>query len=644
MRQPKLPVWLIAAIALSTVISLFSVYRRWQVETQNRAVSIAVEFDTVEGLTASQGITIDQGLVDLKAQGVNALVLSEGTIGELLAKGQATLQTSTWPVNQGSTTVMTPMSTLRFSDVTVMARAERGLRIRFQNLASRLKGRSVDTLDLPNVSPMVVRTTPIGLDPRQVEVAKKMGFNIVARCANPPGVSAKGVVQTLEWVHENGATVFLPEGDQVLGRRESLDTTIETLRNLKMLYATPEFAKIGGDINVVEKAPELVVRLHSAQAAELDKLTLGDAVERYSKAARERNMRMLMIRPFSFGAEQPNRSFASFIKKIDDQIIGQGLAMGTAKPYQEPAIPKVLHLLLGLALAPVIWYSIAVFVQDRRVRLAGAGLISLLALLAYVKSGQHAMAFLASMAFPFLGFVIADKISLPNLPKALQPLPAFLLICLFSLVGGLCVAGMLNGLPFYIKADEFKGIKISVFVPIIGVGVFYLSKIGNLKKIMSGPINWSSVILGFGILAMLGFMIARTGNDNGVGASDGEVAFRGVLDKILFVRPRTKEFLIGHPLLFLGIGLLTFIRSRQPVLESETGPSEDQSTPALAGWAALAMMVGSMGQTDIVNTLCHLHIPVMLSVARICLGVVIGSIIGLAVWIVALRFLPKAEA
>jgi len=54
----------------------------------NRAVSIAVEYDTVESLTASQGIPIEQGLVDLKAQGVNSLVLSEGTVGELLARGR----------------------------------------------------------------------------------------------------------------------------------------------------------------------------------------------------------------------------------------------------------------------------------------------------------------------------------------------------------------------------------------------------------------------------------------------------------------------------------------------------------------------------------------------------------------------------
>jgi hypothetical protein len=253
------------------------------------------------------------------------------------------------------------------------------------------------------------------------------------------------------------------------------------------------------------------------------------------------------------------------------------------------------------------------------------------------------MAFLASIAFSFLGFIVADELPELPLPKWLQPVPAFVLICLFSLLGGLCVAGLLNGLPFYVKADEFKGTKISVFLPILGVGAFYMSRLGNIRKILSSPVNWGSIVLGFVILGMLGFMIARTGNDTGASASDGEVAFRGILDRVLFVRPRTKEFLIGHPLLILGLGLLWTIRtSKAKALESD--PAAEPETSPLAGWAALAMMVGSMGQTDIVNTLCHLHVPVMLSIIRIGLGALLGCIIGLVVWTIALRLLPRAEA
>jgi len=644
MTKTKLPMWLIASVVLSALIASYSCYKRYQVESENKATSLAVEFENVESLASAQGISMDRALIDLKAQGVNALVLSEGTVGELLARGQATLQSTSWQIPKGSKSEIEPMTTLTFTDVTQLPRAERGLRIRFQNLANRLKGRSANTLDLPPVSAMLVRTTPIGLDPQQVDVSKRNGMMIVARCANPPGVSEEGVKQTLHWVHDMGASVFLPEGDQVLGRRDAIKTTVETLKELSMYYATPEFAKIGGDVNVVEAAPENVIRLHSAQIAELDKLTFADAVDRFAKASRERNMRILLIRPFTLASQGPSSSLAFFIKRINEQIEKEGGAIGLPKPFHEPSLPRFFQILLGLAIAPSVWFCVATFVNNRTIRLAGAVLIALLGLACAVRIGLHAMAFLASISFPFLGFLVADELEMPTMPRWLQPLPAFLLICFFSLLGGICVAGLLNGLSFYVKADEFKGIKVQVFLPILAVGYLYMSRLGNIRKIMNSSINWSSVVLGLVILGMLGFMIARTGNDTGASASDGEVVFRGILDRVMFVRPRTKEFLIGHPLLIVGLGLLFFLKSSKSQDEVNESGEPDNRGQQLAGWAALAMMVGSMGQTDIVNTLCHLHVPIALSVVRIGLGALLGCIIGLAIWTIVLRLLPKAEA
>jgi hypothetical protein len=131
------------------------------------------------------------------------------------------------------------------------------------------------------------------------------------------------------------------------------------------------------------------------------------------------------------------------------------------------------------------------------------------------------------------------------------------------------------------------------------------------------------------ILGALMFMSSRTGNDNPAGVSDLELKMRFLLDRILVVRPRTKEFLIGHPLLIVGIGLLAAHRAKP--------------NPKLAILTALALAGGAIGQTDIVNTLCHIHTPILLSLTRIGVGVVAGCIIGLAVWVVAKRWLPAGE-
>lgn len=49
-----------------------------------------------------------------------------------------------------------------------------------------------------------------------------------------------------------------------------------------------------------------------------------------------------------------------------------------------------------------------------------------------------------------------------------------------------------------------------------------------------------------------------------------------------------------------------------------------------------------IGQSDIVDTLCHTHTPLDIGLARIVIGLIVGGIIGWAVWMVLNRFLPKA--
>jgi hypothetical protein len=196
-------------------------------------------------------------------------------------------------------------------------------------------------------------------------------------------------------------------------------------------------------------------------------------------------------------------------------------------------------------------------------------------------------------------------------------------------VGGLSIAGLLNTLPYYIRASQFEGVKVAVFVPIVLVAIYYFVRIGGMKEALKSPVTWGASLLALVILAALAFMNSRTGNDNPAGVSGFELKMRFLLDQVLFVRPRTKEFMIGHPLLILGIGMLSMYK-RKP-------------NATLGLWTTLALAGGAIGQTSIVNTMCHIHTPVTLSLARIGVGIVAGVIIGFIVWTVAKRWLPKGD-
>jgi hypothetical protein len=77
------------------------------------------------------------------------------------------------------------------------------------------------------------------------------------------------------------------------------------------------------------------------------------------------------------------------------------------------------------------------------------------------------------------------------------------------------------------------------------------------------------------------------------------------------VRPRTKELLFGHPLVFLSLALM-YRGTRRGL------------------W--LGLTAGLVGQISLLNTFCHLHTPLLVSLVRAFHGLWIGLLLGLLVW------------
>ena len=117
-----------------------------------------------------------------------------------------------------------------------------------------------------------------------------------------------------------------------------------------------------------------------------------------------------------------------------------------------------------------------------------------------------------------------------------------------------------------------------------------------------------------GILAVAGLVyISRTGNESAF-VSGFELQLRTALDQLLGVRPRTKEFLIGHPLML--VALYYGFRYRYGV-----------------GILALGMI----GQVSLVNTFAHIHTPIIISLIRTGYGLLFGLIVGVGlIWAIRL--------
>lgn len=597
-NNPRVPIWLWLSLAITVALCLVSIKERVSVESHNKRIGMAAEYDTVEALALSQGVSVEQALQQLKLQGLVGVTLPEETIGELLAEGNLTFD----QIMAGN------------GDLNLRKRLSRAISIRFPK-----------TGDAP-LPIAALRSTSVGLNPDQARIVRDAGLVIIARLNNPQGLREAGMVASLEWARELGATVYLPTGDQVLGRRESIGAMIDTLKRLDMTYASPEFAKIGGDANVLDKAPERVVRLHAAMAAELDKLSDGEAVDRYVRAATERSMRWLLLRPVSFVSASPLDNFGEFMGKVKANCAKEGYGtFGPPRPFSDTSVPKLLFLVIGLSLIPTAAWTLMVLQLPRPVYLGLGMVFILLALVAYSHSGRQLTALGAATLMPVTAFLVVLE------RQGKVWFVEILLASLVSLVGGLCVAGLLNGLPYFIRADQFMGVKLAHFLPILLIGVIAYSRLGDLKAAWNSPMVWSQAALGVLILVALAFMATRTGNDNPAGVSGFETKLRSLLEAVFPVRPRTKEFMVGHPGMVVGLGMLALLATK-PELKTKLG-----------GWTALALMVGAIGQTSVVNTMCHLHTPIMVGLIRIAVGLGVGMVFGAILW-TGLRFLLNKNA
>jgi len=612
----KLPLLAVLGILAAAAISLYSLSFRYRIEARNRACELIVEMDAAEALAKVEGLTLAQGLARLKESGVSAVALTTQTVGELVDEGTLDIR----PGERDEVVLMGDPETIR--------RVAWGYGVRFEGKAPEIPADAapVQAFVASGISASTLRDLDVGLDPHWADAARVAGMRIYGRVVNPVGASSGTVRETLRGLKELGAEVFLPQGDQVLGRRGGLESFVEELAALDMLYASPEFARIGGDANVVAKIPERTIRLHSAQAAELDKMPLGDAVERYVRAGRERNIRALLLRPISTAEEKPLTALAQFAGSVRDRLYVERAGVGTAKVFSDPGVDRWTYPAIGVAAALVALYAGTLFFTSTWI--VALGILGCFALGAgaWFPELRSWTALMAAVSFPIAAFAFLERAQKPN------PFIQLGAITLIAVAGGLSVAALLNGLPFMVRADQFNGVKLAHFGPIFLIGFFFATRLLDWRPALKSPMTWLQAFLGMFILVALALMFARTGNDNPAAVSGLELQLRSLLDNVLPVRPRTKEFMFGYPVLVIGLMLLRHVRLNP------------QSAEPLKGWVVLALMIGAIAPTSVVNTLCHLHTPLDVGLARILVGLVLGGIIGAGVWMVLRRWVPKSEA
>lgn len=393
-----------------------------------------------------------------------------------------------------------------------------------------------------------------------------------------------------------------------------------------------EFSRQQGIEKLGMKLDKNVVRIHTITNAEMSQFE-GDteaerakgereALDRWALAARERNMRGLLVRFFDIS--EPAYSLQTNLTYLDNLttlLKKDGFTLG--QPYVRMApveVPPWQHFVIGLGVCA------GLFLLLESLGLFKLGIAFALLLLVGWAGALHLspelarkmMALLGVMIFPTYSCIRFLDVERKKLPRAVLQL---LIMCAVSFVAAILMVGLLSGNLFMLKLDQFVGVKIAHIVPIAFVPLalfiwFTDDPLDTIAALLKKTLDYKWAIL-FSILAVaLMIYVTRTGN-TGAQISDTEMGMRQWLTDVFGVRPRSKEFLIGYPLT-----LLYFVYGAR----------------RKAFWILTIPAV--IGQVSLVNTYAHIHTPLVISLMRSLNGLILGLAIGVLL-VLAVYFLQK---
>jgi hypothetical protein len=469
----------------------------------------------------------------------------------------------------------------------------------------------------------------IGYDAEFAAEAESAGLDIIYRSGND--------LNSLS-VLENNLALLTPDmlifdGEEITGFPAELEKTAEIIRENKLLFGYIEafIADQSGAKKLADLIDLNILRTHSMQQEEVEKASPQLIVDRYLRAVRERSVRVIYHKPYLEGNDLLQRNLA-LLDSLKDNLNAENFVIGDAEalPYFSGSLFSLLAALLGVTAAGILllnYFSAFNYAKLMNIFFVfSAGTAFLLLQSGRIILLRQITAFGAAVIIPSLAVIafILDKKSggeeikeEAGVLKASLYLTANFSAAVFTaFMGGIFVSASLNTSDFIFKLEQFRGVKAAFLLPLILISIYYLLQLGgdklknSIPEFLETAVKVKHIILAGGLAFIAVVYIGRTGNFPLLPVPNWEMLVRSLLEKILYVRPRFKEFLIGHPLFMLTLWLAVIKRKKlyfYPLL-----------------------MLASVGVITAVNTFSHLHTPLLISILRTFhsywLGLILGAV------------------
>jgi hypothetical protein len=652
--------------------AIISWQRHW-VEDVNKNVEIVMTYEAIADMAHSEGVLAEDLFRRFKEAGVTSLAVAETSLEKLEKEGQVTVlpgrvileQKKAGAVNSFWQGFQEPVEA---KDVYVVVEDDEIAGEVKTDLEHRLSQDRVRVTEYSGQMVLVlkadyekVREWNLGLPAKQLQEAVAAGFYVVARPSNYTAVTKEdidAVFERLAVIEKDKVSAIVFTAAEALGYPGLLKETAAHLQenqfNLGLIEHAVQlqFLNQEGLLPLTALNNYNAVRLYTIHKGEQIKLDIDEASRRFANSARERNLRLHLVHPFekTIPGKTLIETNLSYVAQTKADLASKGFAFGKVAPFQPyfPAPVLVAAVVLGIVCGATLLLA-NIFPVPLKWQYAIAFLGAAILIFPILKGAGNLARQIAALGgiccLPVLAVTYQVDYWQKLCAQKLSPAKVFVLgslglvaATLASLAGGIYASAVLSDIRYFLEIEIFRGVKISLILPLILISLVYLARFyeqdkdktslkQEIDRLLNYPVLVKTLLFAGIALIVVYVFLGRSGHTAGIPVPGIELKMRLFLEETLYARPRGKEFLIGHPAFMLLLGALAV------------------KLPRL--WRYLLLVAATIGQSSVAQTFAHMRTPVFMSVMRGLEGLVLGLVLGalaLFLFYVCLKFIAKKES
>lgn len=671
-KNQKIVFGLILLVSILTMCTV--VVKRYSVENNYKNYNMILDYNSIRDLADTSDMTLKEWLVAFQEMGTRYVSVTEETMYSLQKDGKVFAASMEQISEDIDWVVRYPLSFIdayeagmvKKMDIVIATRQEKVYKQMVEGLEDRYgveffrtyeeNGKYVIQLDVAEnalESDDIIKGMGLYYDEDKVTEAKEANLEVVLRGFNF-NVNTAQLVNVYKQAYEGfdlTPEVYMVAGKEVIGfgDDQAINELAEYINKNNMMITMVE--KVDGRQHLIQRGMDKLLAQVGYDRGSRTFTTWDYIQERYAylnyegpeeitntfyRAITERNIRYIFFKPF-VNEETGHfitdlEDYQSMFKNLSQRVAAHGIELGKVVGMPELSVGfiKMTLITMGLAVVALILLNALVILPEiLNYILLGIGIVGIAGInFVAPNASRILLALCASLGFPALGVLFFIKV-LKSFKQGdysakilVKSIVLMILSVAFSVLGGYYVAAILGDSTYLLELQIFRGVKISLLMPLAVMCVYYFVELGynakgdnmlsavvyKTRRFMDESIKVKYVIL-IGIAGVVGYyFLARSGHETNVQPLNLELIMRNFLELKTLARPRNKEFLIAFPSVILCVYCYV----------------KDYKFLTFAFSIATALGLG-----NVINTFCHIRSPLYLSTARVGYSLVFGIVLGI---------------